>query len=217
MDVFDRNGRLSPCVADVLYELGNIGVGKAIIPIVNIRQVQIRIGTPSIFTVQKDIHSVLEHEPGQIAIGVTTKMDQSLDGILLFLLSRAFVRNTIYQMTGELYGKEDFPLGEDSLSALNEMINYMTAGYAKMIGAYLQLPIYISSPVVGQNRVNAIVDDLFHKPMEGIPKSALHQAACVNTRFTVVDKAENETGECGHVLIFPNEACIEKFMELMAE
>ena len=56
-------------------------------------------------------------------VGVATKMSDTLDGSILFLLSKEFVHNTVYKMTEETFSDEELLANEDSVSALQEMIN----------------------------------------------------------------------------------------------
>lgn len=55
MNIFKTNGELEQDAIDVLYELGNVGVGTAIMAIGNIRQMEIHIDTPNVITVKSDI------------------------------------------------------------------------------------------------------------------------------------------------------------------
>lgn len=145
-------------------------------------------------------------------VGVATKMSDTLDGSILFLLSKEFVHNTVYKMTEETFSDEELLANEDSVSALQEMINYMTAGYAKVIGSYLDMPVFISSASVGMNRAQNIVHDVVVNS-----KNEIKKIACVNTKFTIVDEEGKKTDEAGQVLIFPDEKRIEKFVEIMGD
>lgn len=210
--VFDGTGKLKPEAFDVLYELGNVGVGTAVMAIGNIRGMEIRINTPNVIAIGKDIFSEIDYDPQQIVIGVATKVSDAFDGSILFLLSREFVHNTVYEMTEEDFSDEDLLKNEDSVSAIREMINYMTAGYAKVIGTYFELPVYISAPTVGISRA----EDIVHKVMDSLD-SKVDKIACVNTQFTMIDEGGDKTDEAGCVLIFPDEKSIERFIDIMGE
>lgn len=212
MNIFDVDGELKESVADVLYELGNVGVGTAIMTIGNIRNLEIKIGTPSVITMKSDIFSEIEYDPDQVMVGVATKMSDTLDGSILFMLSREFVRNTVYQMTDEHYSDQELLENEDSVSALQEMINYMTAGYAKVIGSYLGMPVYISSASVGIDKAQNIIQEV----VQNAP-GKIDRIACVNTRFTVIGENGTKTDEAGQVLIIPDEVSINKFIEIMGD
>ena len=161
-------------------------------------------------TIKEDLFFEIHYDPDQIVVGVTTRLSESFDGSILFLLSREFVRNTVYIITEENYDDRELMENEDSLSAIQEMINYMTAGYAKVIGAYLNAPIYISPASVGLNKVKDVVKGVLDQAGSKISK-----IACVNTRFTIIDESGQKTDETGQVLILPDEKCIESFMEIM--
>lgn len=210
MEILDQNGDLKQDAADVLYELGNVGVGTAVVAIGNIRKLQIQISTPNVLLVEDDIFSQIAYDSEQVIAAVGTRLNQTMEGRLLFLFSREFVRNTVYHMTGEQYPDEELLKNEDSLSALHEIVNYMTAGYAQMIGSYLGIPVYINTAEIGIEKARVVVEEFL-----GRSDAAGKKVACVNTRFTIADEEGRETDETGHVLIFPEEESIEKFMEIM--
>ncbi|MDD2973075.1 MAG: hypothetical protein PHE02_13210 [Lachnospiraceae bacterium] len=212
MAVFDKNGDLKQDARDVLYELGNVGVGTAAMAIGSIREMEIRIDPPNVIAVKSDIFAEIDYDPEQVVVSVSTRMSDTLDGSILFLLSREFVRNTVYKMTEECFDDEELMKNEDSVSALREMINYTTAGYAKVIGSYLELPVYISSASVGLSKARNIVQDVIANASIKADKMA-----CVNTKFTIVDEDGNKTDEVGQVLIFPDAKSIEKFIEIMRD
>lgn len=211
-NVFKTNGELEQDAYDVLYELGNMGVATAVMAIGNIRQMEIKINTPNVITIKKDIFAEIDYNPEQIVVGVATKLNDTLQGSILFLLSKEFVRNTVYEMTDEMFDDKELMENEDSVSAIQEMINYMTAGYAKVIGAYLDIPVYISSAAVGMNKAQNIIQEITTSTGTKVEK-----VACVNTHFTIVDESGNKTDEAGQVLIFPDEECIGKFVEVMGD
>ncbi|MDD3369557.1 MAG: hypothetical protein PHP50_11865 [Lachnospiraceae bacterium] len=212
MAVFNIDGELKPEAKDVLYEIGNVGVGTAIIPIGNIREMEIKINTPKVVTTEKNLLEELSYDPNQIVVGVTTKMNDTFDGSILFMLSREFVHNMVNIMTDEDFDDEQLLKNEDSISAIQEMINYMTAGYAKVIGAYLNVPVFISAASLGMDKVKNVVDAVMNR--EGVK---VDRIAYVNTEFTIIDEAGKKTDEVGQVLIFPDEKCIEAFIEIMGE
>lgn len=212
MAVFNGDGELKQEAKEVLYEIGNMGVGTAIMPIGNIREMEFRISTPNVITLQEDIFSEIDYDPEQVVVGASTRLDDNFQGSILFLLSKEFVRNTVHIMTEESYDDTELMENEDSVSAIHEMINYMTAGYAKVIGAYLNTPIYISTARVGMEKAGKVIQDVM-----GASGKTVNKIACVNTQFTIVDEDGVKTDESGQVLIFPDEKCIEAFIEIMGE
>lgn len=212
MKIYEANGELNREAIDVLYELGNVGVGTAVTAIGNIRQMEIHIDTPNVIAVKKDIFSEIGYDPEQIIVAVTTRMIETVEGSILFLLSKEFVQNTVSKMTGEEFSEEKLLESEDGLSALQELINYMTAGYAKVIGSYLETPVFVSASSVGLDKARKIVQDAIAGSAGRVEK-----VACVNTRFTIVDEKGRKTDESGRVLIIPDEKSIQKFMEIMED
>lgn len=210
MKIFESDGKLKEEARDVLYEIGNVGVATAVLPIGNIREMEIRIEAPNVVTLKSDIFSEIEYDPEQVVVGVTTRLHDTFEGSILFLLSKEFVRNTVQIMTDEEYDDKQLMEDEDCLSAIQEIINYMTAGYAKAIGSYLNVPVYISAASVGMDKAQ----DVVRTALTQAPGEVNHMA-CVNTRFTIVDEHGKKTDEVGQVLIFPDEKCIESFIELM--
>lgn len=212
MAVFDSQGELKQEAIEALYEIGSEGVGTAIVPIGNIREMEIRIETPNVIAEKSKLFTEIDYNPEQIVIGVTTNLNNVLKGSILFLLSKEFVSNTVWKITEETYTDEELLVNEDSISAIREIINYMTAGYAKVIGTYLHMPVYISSPSVGINRAQNMVEEAVVHIDNKVDK-----VVCVNTKFTIVDDSGKKTDEVGRVLIFPDEECIEKFIDIMGE
>lgn len=212
MSVYDKNGELNQEAIDVLYELGNVGVATAVMPIGNMREIKISVDIPEVVTVEKDLLSEISYDPEQIVVSVATKMNDTLSGTILFLLSKDFIKNTIYEMTEMEFSDEELLTDADSFSALQEIINYMTAGYAKVMGAYLNIPVYISDITIGLDKVSSIVEGIVEKSQKKMEKLAY-----VNTRFARKDDAGNSSNEFGQVLMFPDQQCIEKFIEIMED
>ena len=204
------NGEIDPDVKDVLYEIGNVGVGTAIIPIGNLRQMEFFINTPNVFSMDQDIFHKIDYDPEQVVVGVITRMNDAFEGGIIFLLSKEFVRNTVHIMTEESYSDEELMTNEDSVSAIHEMINYMTAGYAKVIGSYLNAPVFISTASIGMDKAKNIVQSVLEHAGKGAG-----QIACVNTKFTVVDNKGKKTDETGQALIIPDQKSIEEFLKIM--
>lgn len=212
MKIYDNDGNLKQDVIDVLYELGNMGVATAVMPIGNLREIKIKVAIPNVITVKDNATDEIAYDPEQIVVCVMTKLDKTLSGSILFLFSKEFLRNTIYEMIGLQFSDDELLEDEDCLSAIAEVVNYMTAGYAKVIGAYLHVPVYICAISIGMEKVRTIVEGIL-APANGRPQ----KMACVDTKFTIVNERGVNTNETGQVLIFPDDACIQRFMEIMED
>lgn len=170
------------------------------------------MGIPEVVKTSRDIFSQLQYQPDQIMVGVKTKIDTSSGGSILFLLSMDFVQNTVETMLGQPVEREKILEDEDCLSAVEEIINYMTAGYSKVIGAYLNAPIFISTASIGIEPVKNILEET----LQELPKEK-QQVAYVNTTFSAVDEDGNKTKENGQVLIFPENSSIEGLIRIMKD
>ncbi len=212
MKVFNDKGEMNQEAVDVLYELGNVGVATAVMPIGNLREIKISVDTPDVITVENDVLSEIDYDPNQVVIGVATEMNNTLKGSILFFLSKEFIKNSIYEMTEMEFSDDELLTNEDCYSAIQEIVNYMTAGYAKVIGSYLKVPVYMSKISIGFDKISTIIHNTMKNSEHNIEK-----IACVNTRFTIIDEKGNNSNESGQVLIFPDNECIEKFIEIMEE
>ena len=210
MNIFNKDGEITDSVADVLYELGNVGIGTATKEIGNLRKMQIKIGKPNIVAYSPDLLKIIECKPDEIVVGVSTKIGSSLGVSLLFLLGKEFVQNTVERMTGEMFTEEEILKNELSLSAVTEMMNYMSSGYAKVIGSYLNVPVFLSPFNIGIEKTETMIHDVLCETSENIQK-----IVCVNTQFTLMENDGHKTNETGKVLIFPDEKSIHKFADIM--
>ena len=86
MELFQRNGQLDEDVEDILYELGNVGVGMVSTTIGSMLGVRAEIGIPVI--TKADMHIVEQIDKKQTEkIGIYLNFANTLNGAVL-LLSR---------------------------------------------------------------------------------------------------------------------------------
>ena len=92
MQLFNGDGSLEEEVEDILYELGNVGVGMVSTTIGQILGVRAEIGIPVV--TKADMH-ILEHveKSDTPKIGIYLNFANTLNGAVLLLLDMGFIHD----------------------------------------------------------------------------------------------------------------------------
>lgn len=212
MRIFSTSGKLSEDARDVLYEIGNMGAGTATIRLGEVRQMRIVLDSPKVITMDEDVFSSIQILPNQIPLGVILKMQGRYSGSMLFMLSLEFIENTVYDMLCEHVEKDQLLINEDSFSAIEELVNVMSASYSKMIGSYLGESVYISPVMLGVEDAK----ELFAMALKESDRET-DKIASVHMGFSVIDEHGEKTNESAQIIICPDEDLIKKFVEIMNE
>lgn len=210
MRIFSSGGKISEDAQDVLYEMGNMGVGTATIQLGEVRQMKIMLDSPKVIAMDEDVFASMEIPNDQVPLGVILKMQGHYGGSMLFMLSTEFIENTVYDMLGERIERDQLLVNEDSFSAIEELVNMMSASYSKMIGSYLEQPIYISPVMLGMENAK----ELFAMALKESDRET-DKIASVHMGFSLINENGEKTNESAQIIICPDENLIKKFVEIM--
>ena len=94
MELFQGNGQLDEDVEDILYELGNVGVGMVSTTIGSMLGVRAEIGIPVI--TKADMHIVEQIDKKQTEkIGIYLNFANTLNGAVLLLIDMHFIHQIV--------------------------------------------------------------------------------------------------------------------------
>lgn len=210
MKVFLNNDQLDPDVADALYELSNVGIGKATNALGKMISERITIQTPKITPTKTDVTKLIEQYKGKLAMGVLMRLAENLSGAVLIVVEREFMTELVNRLTGGSYSEEQLLSDEDCRSVVQEVTNIMAASYMSAIGAYTGLRIFLTPVMVGVEKL----EDLIAFPVEKMsldPKNCI----CIDTRFMVQDSHDIPHTSEGNIIVFPDDASINTLMKAL--
>lgn len=206
MKVFDEEGIIDSDVQDILYELGNVGLGMASIAVGRIMGVRMHIGVPSIVPVDNELVHKLDHKKNQV--GILLDFQKTLKGFILFIFENKFVDEVISKMIEE--HENEIGQLEDvyKVSIIEEFTNIIGSAYLKAIGQYTGIRIYVKFlGVKTDNALELLVDSL-----ELLEESS-QKSICVGTNFSIAYDDGTIKKDVGHVIMLPNEESVEKLIK----
>ncbi len=206
MKVFDEEGIIDSDVQDILYELGNVGLGMASIAIGRIMGVRMNIGVPVIVPVNNELINMLEYKKNQV--GILMNFQKTLEGFILFILENKFVDEVVNKMIEEGASETGKVEEKYKLSVIEEFANIIGAAYLKAIGQYTGIRIYVK--LIGVRKDSAV--ELLAEPLKMVEESC-QRAICVGTNFSIVYNDGVIKQDVGHVIMLPNEESVEKLIE----
>ncbi len=214
MIVFDNNGKLDADVQDTLYELGNVGLGMASVTIGRILGVRVFLESPTILPlsggqIEEFVTGEVRDKAGE-NMGFFMDFKESLQGMMLLIIGRDFISKIVEKMTGCTYNGEELLTDEMSFSAISEFANMITAAYAKAIGSYTGIRVYLSPVMADINGEKALLE----KALERL-SSECRTAISVKTDFVLTDQEGERTDDTGRVIILPGEDSVKKLMEAL--
>lgn len=141
---------------DVLREIGNIGAGNAA------TSLSVMLGQPVDMTLPKvnlvEFNDVAEAVGGAEALnyGVLINLSGAVDGMVMFILDKAFAHLMLNILMGEHFATFD-EMDEMALSAIKEVGNILSAAYVKSISELTGLDIDMSVPYVAIDMAGALL------------------------------------------------------------
>lgn len=204
------DGKLDPEVADTLYELGNVGVGKATSALGNMMGQRITIETPQVFSVSSDMGTIAGLAPDTIVMGIMMRLAENLGGVVMILLNKDFMTDLVYKLSGVHYSDDELIEDENSLSVIQEVANIMAASYMNAIGAYAGIRFYLTPVMVGVDMVQALIS----YPIAQMSLSE-ENIICIDTSFNVKE-GESLIENCdGRIIMLPDDNSLRIIMEAL--
>lgn len=207
MKIFDEDGFIDSEVQEILYELGNVGLGMVSIAIGKIMGVRMHIGIPSVMAVDDKLSLDLGDEDSNI--GVIVEFQKSINGYMLFILKGGFVEEVSKKLCAEEGNFDE----TDRDSAIQEFVNILCAAYLKAIGQYTGIRIYVKP---------LCTKELNKKYFDGgqeLVKLTEHcnKAISVDTGFSIVYENGVTLDDVGRVIMLPDEKSVEKLIEPLCD
>lgn len=210
MKLFDQDGKLDSDVEDVLYEMGNVGVGMASITIGKILGVRVELETPKVIPAgevsDQTLLESIEHEN----IGIWMKFETPLKGSVLFILKQTFVYDVVEKMTGSRYEENALYENEVAFSAITEFANMLSAAYMKAIGKYTGMRIFMSPFMLVFDKERISLGEILEK--QG---TVANKAIWIETSFQLLDKEGDKTSDFGRVVMLPDDDTVQLLLEAL--
>lgn len=209
MKLFSQDGKLDTDVQDVLYELGNVGVGMASITMGRILGVRIELASPNVIPVAGMSDQTLLSHIGEDDVGIWMRFAPPLCGSVLFILKCSFVYGVVDKMTGMQCEEEQLYTNEIAFSAVTEFANMLSAAYMKAVGNYTNMRIYLSPYMfMIKNERIKLGTKLPEKEVKA------DQAIWVETKFQLLEEG-GKTDDAGRVVMLPDDDTVEMLMKAL--
>lgn len=199
MNIFNEEGLIDSDVQDVLYELGNVGLGSASVTIGRIMGLRLHIGVPQIAPMDEKLAAEMVNFDGRL--GIMMKFQKTLKGSMLISIKEEFVDKVVERMAE----KEGISCDEsERISVIQEFANIICAAYLKAVGQYTDMCIYVKPAGFNDIAINDIM-------------TKCHKAICIDTSFTVVYENGDSLDDVGHVIMLPDEESAGKLIEPLCD
>lgn len=205
MRIYDEEGFIDSDVQEILYELGNVGIGMASITIGNLFGLRMHVGVPVIVPARKILSAKMMDKPQKA--GILLDFQKTMKGSMLFLLDRDFVNEVIERTSksGSINAEE---MDEtEQLSVLQEFANMTSAAYLKAIGQYTGMRLFVKPVWMKFEDAGQMIDEV----MERLEKK-YSKAVCVDASYSIVYEDGAIREDVGHVIMFPDEQSVEKLV-----
>jgi len=152
----ENYNNLSELQFSILSEVGNIGAGNAATALSHILADKVMMSVPRLQIIDVNAMTTILGGPENEVVGILVNMTDDAEGMLLFLLDKAF----ICLLVNVLMDKNitNFTDIEDiDLSAIKEIGNILAGSYVSAISMMTGLNIRLSTPQIAIDMVGAIL------------------------------------------------------------
>ena len=197
MKLFQGNGQLDEDVEDILYELGNVGVGMVSTTIGSMLGVRAEIGIPVITKAEK--------------IGIYLNFANTLNGAVLLLMDMQFIHQIVEVLLEQPVAEQKLLTDEESASAIAEFANIIVASYMNAMGSYTGIRIFVTPVSVKLGYADELVEDALQNL-----NLCCNEAICVNTGLSTIDANGGGLSDVGHFIMMPDDESVQKIMEAIS-
>lgn len=141
---------------DVLREIGNIGAGNAATSLASMTNITVDMAVPKVKIINIEQAGTMLGGPENIMVGILTKFNGDIEGIMMYILEKDFAVGVIRQLIGVDVNLDE-KLEEIELSVISEIGNILSASYINAIASLTGLNINISVPAVAIDMVGALL------------------------------------------------------------
>ena len=210
MELFQGNGQLDEDVEDILYELGNVGVGMVSTTIGSMLGVRAEIGIPVI--TKADMHIVEQIDKKQTEkIGIYLNFANTLNGAVLLLMDMQFIHQIVEVLLEQPVAEQKLLTDEESASAIAEFANIIVASYMNAMESYTGIRIFVTPVSVKLGYADELVEDALQNL-----NLCCNEAICVNTGLSTIDANGGGLSDVGHFIMMPDDASVQKIMEAIS-
>lgn len=206
MNIFDENGCIAPDVQDVLYELGNVGLGMASVTIGRMMGVRMHIGIPTVLTAERSGAKAWVDERERT--GIMTGFDESIEGFLLFLVDQGLADSIM----GGLSGQGSGPQHGQAFSCPEEFGRLISESYLRSVCQYFGVREAVHPVWVHKGRESALIREAI-----GLLCSQYHGGVVVDTAFSLAYQDGTVKEKAGRVLMLLDEVSVEKMAGSLLE
>ncbi|CAB1253700.1 Chemotaxis protein CheC -- inhibitor of MCP methylation [Ruminococcaceae bacterium BL-6] len=148
--------KLNEMHIDVLKEIGNIGAGNAATSLSKMLDTKIDMAVPCVRILDINDAATALGGPENPVIGILTKFQGDIDGIMMFIISQTFAGAVLKSLLG-VQQVSYHSLSDLELSAISEIGNIMIAAYLGSISTLSQMKVKTSVPAVAVDMVGALL------------------------------------------------------------
>ena len=203
MELFQGNGQLDEDVEDILYELGNVGVGMVSTTIGSMLGVRAEIGIPVI--TKADMHIVEQIDKKQ-----TEKIGIYLN-FAHYEYRMQFIHQIVEVLLEQPVAEQKLLTDEESASAIAEFANIIVASYMNAMGSYTGIRIFVTPVSVKLGYADELVKDALQNL-----NLCCNEAICVNTGLSTIDANGGGLSDVGHFIMMPDDTSVQKIMEAIS-
>ncbi|MCI8717365.1 MAG: hypothetical protein HFH64_04300 [Lachnospiraceae bacterium] len=202
MKIYDEEGYIDSDVHEILYELGNVGIGMASVTVGNMIGLRMNVGVPSIVPAKEIMKKETMNKKRKA--GILMDFQRSMEGSMLFLLDEEFV-NEVIKITCESGSIKAEEMDEaDKLSVLEEFANITSAAYLKAVGQYTGMRLFVKPVWMKFECIDRLLDEVTDRMEKNFSK-----AVCVDASYSIVYEDGNKKEDVGHVIMLPDEKSVE--------
>jgi chemotaxis protein CheY-P-specific phosphatase CheC len=209
MNLFNCDGSLEEDVEDILYELGNVGVGMVSTTLGQILKVRVEIGIPVVTKADDSIMAHIKKNDTQ-KVGIFLDFANTLSGSVLVLLDMDFVKDVVEVFMGEKVSEDKLLTDKESISAIGEFAHVVVASYMNAMGSYTGIRIYVTPVEVKKG----MTGELIKETLQHLNRNC-SEALCVNTGMLITDSDGERLNDVGHIIMMPDDASVAKIVEAM--
>ncbi len=202
MSGIKKYDEMTPIQLDALKEIGNIGAGNAAASFSDMLGKDVTVGIPDVRLLDYDIVVDELGGPEEVLVGLHFSLKDDVNGMMMFLIQKDFVKAVLADLTGHDLGEEE-DLDEMDESALREVGNIMAASYVNAIADLTGLRIDISTPSLCFDMVGAILS------------APTIYYANISDKILFIEGSMNDASTKGksHVLLIPEIDSLNRIME----
>lgn len=205
MKIYNEEGLIDSDVQEILYELGNVGLGMASITIGKLIGLRMHIGVPTVVPVGQILQ---ENQPDNSKAGILLDFQKDMGGSMLFMLDQDFVTEVV-EKTSETEHMDSKNMDEqERMSVLQEFANMTSAAYLKAVGQYTGLRIFVKPVWTKFENRNELISEVLERSEKRFSK-----VVCVEAAYTIVYENGGKREDVGHVIMLPDERTVEKLIQ----